>query len=143
MPWAWDFSNQTADELSFTQSYYTDPVNTGRQSRWTLSLIDPETPAYLTLTFPGIDSSSNLPIGKDMIFSSSATPSAAPVLECSFFEKGEAFAGNDSIYLDIQFSTFSSGIATGSFTMQTYGLGGDVTFTNGHFSNIPVTSATQ
>ena len=77
-PWSWDFSNKTANLLSFTQTYYTGALTGGKQTRWTIAFVDPNTPVYLSMLIPGIDSSKDLPVGKDMSFSS--TPLGCPWL---------------------------------------------------------------
>ncbi|HXB96223.1 MAG TPA: hypothetical protein VNU70_13725, partial [Puia sp.] len=139
--WSWNFTNKTANLLSFTQTYYTGSLTTGKQSRWTIAFVDPQTPVNLTMVIPGIDSSAALPVGKDMSFAYRSTQNAPLDFQCSLFEKGSMFSGSDSCFLDIQLLTFSKGTATGTFSIQMFDPGSNVDITDGHFTNIPITFA--
>lgn len=137
--WDWDFSNKTADILSFTQNFYTGSLTGPRQSRWMVSFSNPQAPTNIYFTFPGTDSSASLPLGKEMTFITRITDSAPSIVTCTFDENGTFYAGSDSTFLDITIESISSGMITGTFTIQLYSPASTVMITEGHFTNVPLT----
>ena len=141
--YSWDFSSATSTNLSFTQTYYTGSGSAGKQTRWTLSLVDAMAPASLMVSFPGIDSSLTLPANKDMGFAYRIDQPSSPILNCGFNEKGTIYLGSDSTFMDISILSFAKGLVSGDFTIQLYSPTYTCMITNGHFSNIPVTLTSQ
>jgi hypothetical protein len=137
--WSWDFSGATSTNLTFTQTYYTGALTGGKQTRWTLYLLDAMAPAALMFSFPGIDSSLTLPTNEDMTF---AYPTS-PIVSSSLNEKGTVYLGSDSTYMDITILSFANNLISGDFTIQMYGAQGFCLINNGHFANIPITYTSE
>jgi hypothetical protein len=141
--YSWDFSSATSTNLSFTQTYYTGALSGGKQTRWTLSLVDAMAPASLIFAFPGIDTSLALPTNKDMAFAYRMDQPNSPIVSCGFNERGSIYLGSDSTFMDITILAFAKGLVTGDFNIQLYSPTYTCMITNGHFSNIPVTLTSQ
>lgn len=141
--WNWDFTNKTADMLSFTQTYYTGSLTGGKQSRWTATFIDPQAAVEIFFTFPGVDSSANLPIGKDMTFAVRITDSSPSLLNCKYMESGTLYTGSDSTFMDVDIEAMTKSLISGTFSLQLYSPTATVMITEGHFTNLPVTLVTQ
>ena len=141
--WDWDFSYGAASRLNLTQTWYTGSATPGKQSRWTFSFVDPQTPVDLIFSFMGQDSSATLPMGKDMTFAYRSTQTDPDNITCSLAEKGSLYTGVDSTFMDINLQTMAKGLISGTFSMQLYSSTATVLITQGHFTNVPVTLATQ
>jgi|SRR5580698_572670 hypothetical protein len=141
--WDWDFTNKTADDLSLTQTYYTGSLTGGKQSRWTFAFVDPQTPVNIFFTFPGTDSSASLLIGKDMTFAFRITDSSPSLVTCALNEMGSLYTGSDSTLMNIDIQSLAGGMISGTFSVQLYSPTATVMITQGHFTNVPVTLATQ
>jgi hypothetical protein len=142
-PWTWALTNKTDCQLAFTQTWYTGSLTGVTQTRWTLSLSDPPEAGFLTISFPGIDSSSNLNTGKDILLSSRNTQANPAALSGSLLDKGTLYTGSDSAFLDLKLSSFDKKTVTGTFSCLLYSQGTTVSITNGHFAGVPVTLATH
>ena len=132
--YSYDFSSATSAVLSFTQTYYTGSLAGGKQTRWTLLLVDDIDPVTFSFSFPGIDSSLTLPTNKDMTF---AYP-ASPVVACSLYELGTAYDGSTSANMDVTILSAANNLVSGTFTIQMAGGAGNCAINNGHFANIPI-----
>lgn len=141
--WLWDFTNKTADMLSFTQTYYTGSLTGGTQSRWTAAFVAPQGGVEIFFTFPGVDSSANLPIGKDMTFAVRITDNSPSLMNCTFSESGTVYTGLDSTFMDVNIVTMAKGLISGTFSIQLYSPTATVLISEGHFANLPVTLVTQ
>ncbi len=132
--YSYDFSNATSAGLTFTQTYYTGSLTSGKQTRWTLRLVDDIDPVTFSFSFPGTDSSLQLTTNKDMTFSYPASP----VVACSLDEQGTAYDGSASASIDIYILSVANNLVSGTFTIQMAGGAGTCAINNGHFSNIPI-----
>jgi hypothetical protein len=132
--YSYDFSNATSAGLTFTQTYYTGSLAGGKQTRWTLLLVDDIDPVTFSFSFPGIDSSLTLPTNKDMTF---AYP-ASPVVACFLDELGSLYDGATSATMDITFLSVADNLVSGTFTIEMAGGAGTCAINNGHFANIPI-----
>jgi hypothetical protein len=132
--YSYDFSNATSAVLSFTQTYYTGSLTSGKQTRWTLRLVDDIDPVTFSFSFPGIDSSLTLPTNKDMTF---AYP-ASPIVACSLVELGSLYNGSTGATMDITILSITNNLVSGTFTIQMAGGAGSCAINDGHFANIPI-----
>jgi hypothetical protein len=132
--YSYDFSNATSAVLSFTQTYYTGSLTGGKQTRWTLRLVDDIDPVNFSFSFPGIDSSLTLPTNQEMIFGYPASP----IVACSLDELGTLYDGSTGASIDITILSVANNLLTGTFTVQMAGGSGSCAINNGHFANIPI-----
>jgi len=140
-PWTWSFTNMTGGAINFTQTFYTGALTGGKQTRWHLFLSDPPNHGSFDLSFPGIDSSASLPVGKEFLVSSRITQPDPIGVAVTLMDKGAVYTGTDSAFLDVQLDAFDGKIITGTFSCRLYSQGAAVAITGGHLTRIPVTLA--
>ena len=79
----------------------------------------------------------------DMTFAYRSTQTDPDNITCSLAEKGSLYTGVDSTFMDINLQTMAKGLISGTFSIQLYSSTATVLITQGHFTNVPVTLATQ
>jgi hypothetical protein len=136
--WTWDYSNKTGDDLSFTQNYYTGSLTGSKISRWRASISPAGPGTSLFFTFPGFDSSSTLPMGKEMFFATRVTDNTASLVNCTYAENGTVYTGIDSTFIGLTIEDISYGLITGTFSIKLYSPTATVIITEGHFTQVPM-----
>ncbi len=136
--WTWDYSNKTGDNLSFTQSYYTGSLTSSKISRWRVSFSPAGGGTSLNFTFPGVDSSATLPMGKEMFFATRVTDNTASIVNCTLFDNGTIYTGIDSTFIGVTIENISYGLITGTFSIKLYSPTAAVIITEGHFTQVPM-----
>jgi hypothetical protein len=137
--WTWDYSNKTADNLSVAQSYYTGSLTSSKISRWRVSFSQAGGGTSLFFTFPGADSSTTPPKGKEMFFATRVTDNTASLVNCTYFEGGTVYTGIDSTFIAVTIEGVSYGLITGTFSIKLYSPTATVIITEGHFTKVPMT----
>jgi hypothetical protein len=137
--WTWAYSNKTAGNLSFTQSYYTGSLTSSKISRWRVGISPADTGTSLFFTFPGADSSTNPPMGKEMFFATRVTDNTASLVNCTYVENKTVYTGIDSTFIGITIEDISYGLITGTFSIKLYSPTATVIITEGHFTKVPMT----
>jgi hypothetical protein len=136
--WTWAYSNKTGDDLSFSQSYYTGSLASSKISRWRMSFSPAGGGTTLYFTIPGVDSSSTLPMGKEMFFATRVTDNTASIVNCTFVENGTIYTGIDSTFIGVTIGDISYGLITGTFSIKLYSPTATVIITEGHFTQVPM-----